>query len=226
MEMRRCAACGKAFRHVASPGSDVLQCIDVSTCATATQATGQAAERCRLPREPGAGAARVGSTPSRLLARVSAHASPVLREQSPCGATAATRASAGRGAVCKDGRVNGVFARAFRDLSAGAGECRRVCKDGRVGRGNDFDINTIRGSGGGLQRVRHRRPADPRCMKLCYRRLCAASTEVDIFLVLVSPAKSWTRGPGVPLIDAAGRQCPRSTFPRVHRRGPHAGGAL
>jgi hypothetical protein len=81
-------------------------------------------------RENQARAQRVGSTPSRLLARVSAHASPVLREQSPCGATAATRASAGRGAVCKDGRV---------------------------GRGNDFDINTIRGSGGGLQRGRDRR---------------------------------------------------------------------
>lgn len=136
----------------ASPGSEVLQCIDVSTCATATLATGQAAERCRLPREPGAVAASVGSTPSRLLARVSEHASAVLRKQSPCGAAAATRAAAERGAVCKDGRVKGVFAGAFRDLSAGAGEYRRVCKDGRVDRGNDFDINTIRGSGGGLQR--------------------------------------------------------------------------
>jgi hypothetical protein len=48
--------------------------------ATATLATGQTAERCRLPREPGAGAARVGSRPSRLLARVPSHASPVLRD--------------------------------------------------------------------------------------------------------------------------------------------------
>jgi hypothetical protein len=136
----------------ASPGSEVLQCIGVSAGATATLATGQAAERCGLPREPGACAACVGSRPSRLLARVSAQASPVLREQPRCDAPAATRASAAGGAVCKDGRVKGGFARAFGDLSAGACECRRVCKDGRVGRGNDFDIKTIRGSGGGLQR--------------------------------------------------------------------------
>src|SRR5215471_1758469 len=135
----------------ASPESDVLQRTGLSACAPAMLATGQAAERCRLPREPGAGAARLGSTPSRLLARVSADASPVLRAQSPCGATAARR-EAGCGAVCKDGRVKGVFARPFRDLSAGAGGCRRVCKDGRVDCRNDFDIKTIRGSGGSLQR--------------------------------------------------------------------------
>jgi hypothetical protein len=133
-----------------SSGSDVLRLIGLSARAPATLATGQAAERCRLPREPGAGAAGVGSRPSRLLAGVSAHASPVQREQSPCGARAATRAA--RGAVCKDGRVKGAFVRPFRDLSARAGECRRVCKDGRVDCGNDFDINSLRGSGGSLQR--------------------------------------------------------------------------
>jgi hypothetical protein len=137
----------------ASPGSEVLQWTGLSASATATLAAGQAPERRRLPREPGAGAARVGSRPSRLLARVSAHTSPVLREQSPCGAPPATQASsAAGGAVCKDGRIKGGFARTIRDLSAGAGECCRVCKDGRVGRGNDVDIKTIRGGGGGLQR--------------------------------------------------------------------------
>ena len=153
MEMRRCAACGKAFRP-RSQVPDQRYC-SALTCQRVRRRRwqqGQAAERCRLPREPGAVATSVGSTPSRLLARVSEQASAVLRKQSPCGAAAATRAAAERGAVCKDGRVKGVFAGAFRDLSAGAGEYRRVCKDGRVDRGNDFDINTIRGSGGGLQR--------------------------------------------------------------------------
>src|SRR5262249_57407938 len=74
-------------------------------------------------------------------------ASPVLRERPPCGATAAAG-----GAGCKDGRVKGGFARTVRDLSAGAGECRRGFKDGG-GRWNGFDINTILGSGGGLPRA-------------------------------------------------------------------------
>jgi hypothetical protein len=128
--------------------SDVLQRRGLSACAPATLATGQAAERCRLSGEPGPGAARVGATPSRLLTRVSAHASGILREQSQRGATAAARSPAMRGQVCKDGRVKAAFARAFRDLPDRAGECRGVCKDGRVDRGNDFDIKAIRGTGG------------------------------------------------------------------------------
>jgi hypothetical protein len=130
------------------PASNVLQCSGLSACTTATLAAGQAAKRCRLPREPDPGPARVGARPSRLLARVSAQASGILREQSPCGATAATRSPAARGEGCKDGRVDAAFARPFRDLSDRAGVCRRVCKDGRVDRGNDFNIKIIRGVGG------------------------------------------------------------------------------
>ena len=153
METRRCAACDKAFRP-RSQVRDQTYC-SALTCQRVRRRRWQRAKRQRdadYRENQARGAARVGSTPSRLLARISAHASPVLREQSPCGATAATQATAVRGAVCKDGRINGVFARAFRDLSAGAGECRRVCKDGRVDCGNDFDIKAMRGSGGGLQR--------------------------------------------------------------------------
>jgi hypothetical protein len=136
----------------ASPHAKLLQCGGLSACATATLATGQAAERRGLPGEPGPGAARVGARPSGLLARVSAHTPAILREQSRCGATAATRSPAARGDVCKDGRVKAGFARAFRNLPHRAGESRGVCKDGRVDRGTDFDIKAIRGNDGGLQR--------------------------------------------------------------------------
>jgi hypothetical protein len=82
-----------------SPASNVLQCRRLSACATAMLAAGQVAERCRLPREPGPGAARVGTRPSRVLVRVSAHTcgcdlAPLLYDQGhPCRLTSRPWAS-------------------------------------------------------------------------------------------------------------------------------------
>ena len=119
------------------PASNVLQRRGLSACAPTTLATGQAAERCRLPGEPGPGAARVGATPSRLLGRVSARASGILREQSQRGATAAARSAATGSQVCKDGRVNAAFARAFRDLPDRAGT-RGKTRGGKIIRFPDW----------------------------------------------------------------------------------------
>jgi hypothetical protein len=79
------AVCGPRRGNPAaftSPASNVPQCRGLSARATAMLAAGQAAERCRLPREPGSGAASVGISASRLLVRVSAHASKQLKDLS------------------------------------------------------------------------------------------------------------------------------------------------
>jgi len=150
MERRRCVGgAARHFGHVPGPISNVLRCCGLSARATATLATGEAAERCRLPREPGPGPARLGAGPSRPLARVSAHpptASAIARQREGGNPTGGARP------VCKDGRVKIVSPRALRDSPDRAGDGRGVCKDGRVDRGNDFDIKAIRGGGGGLQR--------------------------------------------------------------------------
>ena len=128
MERRRCAACGGAFR----PRSQVpaQKYCSGSACQRARRRRWQRAKRQSDAdyRENQARAQRAWAQGHRDYWREYRQASPVLREQPPCGATAAAG-----GAGCKDGRVKGGFARTVRDLSAGAGECRRVCKDG-VGR--------------------------------------------------------------------------------------------
>ena len=57
-------------------------------------------------------------------------------------------------------------------------------------------------------------------------RLCVVGTEVVFFLVRVSPAKSWIRGPRVPLIVPRGANAPGARFREFTDECPHAGGAL
>jgi hypothetical protein len=186
MERRRCAGCGGAFRP--RPQVPDQKYCSASACQRARRRRWQRAKRQSDAdyRENQARAQRAWVQGHRDYWREYRRTHPQYCESNRLAARQRQRqaSSAAGGAVCKDGRVKGGFAR---DLSAGAGECRRVCKDGRVGRGNDFDIKIIRGSGGGLQRDDVIGAGGLSCMPIQSSPVCAIVRTVRSRLGLLSP---------------------------------------
>jgi hypothetical protein len=133
MERRRCAACGRAFR----PRSQVPQQRYCSAPACQRERrrgwARPSARAMRIIAKTRTCPASVGAQPSRVLARLLAHAPAVLRAQPRRCPAAATRSAAGCDVV----------------------GLREVCKDGRVDDGNHFGINAIR-AGGVCKRGRNR----------------------------------------------------------------------
>ena len=130
----------------ASTQSKVLREGRVSACAAAALAAGQAAGRCRLPGQSGAGTTRMVWRERDVLAGLSVETSRVCRGKSQAyqAAQAGSSAACGGGKpVCKDGLDRRVFLRSIRNLPFGAARSGGVCKDGLDNGGNHFAFKVI-----------------------------------------------------------------------------------